>query len=123
MYNFYTTMHSPRGANASFAVGAKDEGGGFLHDTDAVPEQDIFVGVKRGDTLSCLPFFKKGDAVGEEAYDQGNEKTAHKLRLLKYEDSAIVRKLGFATDRWTAPGLEFEIATPVEGIPEPGKAL
>lgn len=120
--HFYLTMHSPRGANASFALGAKDEGGGFLHDDASIPEQEVFVGVKKGNILNCLPFFKKDDADGEEAYDQGAETKTYKVRLLKYVPADIERKLGFATDTWTAPGMKLEMATPAEGVPDPGKA-
>lgn len=120
--NFYVTMHSPRGANASFAVGAKDEGGGFLHDTAFIPEQEIFVGIKKGDTLRCFPFFKKDDQDGEEAYNQGVQKKRTGVRLIKYLPSDIKRTLEIASDTWEAPGIKFEIATPVDGIPEPGKA-
>ncbi|RAP77910.1 glycoside hydrolase family 52 protein [Paenibacillus montanisoli] len=119
---FYMTMHSPRGANASFALGAKDDGGGFLHDTATIPEQEIFIGVKKGNKITCLPFFKQADSNGEELYDQGAEAKKYENLLLKYDPSVVSRKLGFATDSWTAPGMKLEIATPVDGVPEPGKA-
>lgn len=116
---FHLAMHSPRGANASFALGALDAGGGFLHDQPFVPEQEVFVGLKRGDTVTCLPFFKKEEVNLEEAYDFGAPKKKNTVALKKYRPEEVARRYGLATDTWSVPGLTFSIATPVDGVPDP----
>ena len=116
---FHLAMHSPRGANASFALGALDAGGGFLHDVPFVPEQEGFIGLKRGTVITCLPFFKKEEVNLEEAYDIGAAKRKTKVELKKYRPEDVVRRYGMATDTWSVPGLSFSIATPVDGVPDP----
>ncbi len=102
----YLAMHSPRGANASFALGAMDSGGGFLHDVPFVPEQEVFIGLKRGNVITCLPFFKKEEVNLEEAYDIGAAKKKLKVELKKYQPEDVVRRYGMATDTWAVPGLQ-----------------
>jgi xylan 1,4-beta-xylosidase len=117
--DYYLAMHSPRGANASFALGALDSGGGFMLDAPFVPEQEVFIGLKRGSVITCLPFFKKEEVNLEEAYDIGAAKKKHTVELKKYRPEDVVRRYGMATDTWSVPGLTFSIATPVDGVPDP----
>ena len=122
MGKFFHTMHSPRGANGSFVFGSADDGSGMMHNEAAMCSQEVFVGIKSGDILKCLPFFEKDESDGEIAYDFGVYRKPKKVTLRKFARDEISRKLGLATDTFSAPNLEFSVATPVMGIPDPDKS-
>ena len=117
----YQMLHSPRGAYASFAFGG-GEGSGMMLNEAGLGKQEIFVGIKTDYEVWCLPFFEKESGWdGEDAYAYGAGKKPDKVILRKYKEETVTRKLGLATDTFSADNLTFSVATPVSGIPDPDK--
>ena len=117
----FHTMHSPRGANASFAFGG-NVGAGFLHNDAGIPQQDIFIGYKSGSEIKCFPFFQNSQQDGEDAYDFGGHKKPDEVVLRPFRENEIRRELSLATDTFSAPGITFSVVTPVAGMPDPDAA-
>lgn len=116
----FQTIHSPRGANSGFAMGMTGKGGGFGLGLgmDRLPEQDIFIGLYKEGKCTCLPYFKKAESGAKEAFVRSGS-SVHKVEVACFTDNEIKRTLGLGIDCWEVPGLSFEIATPVSGIPDP----
>jgi len=57
---FYNTQHSPIGSFASFTLGAKGPNGGLGLELGKPADQNVFIAVEdsKGNSFSCLPFFK-----------------------------------------------------------------
>lgn len=117
---FFQTIHSPRGASAGFAMGLAGKGGGFLLEDTKIPEQEIFVGVHQKGIVKCFPFFKEVASAAKESFVKGAS-FVNKVDVSAFDSAEIQRELGWGTDTWTAPGIKFEIAVPVKGVPEPGR--
>ena len=116
----YYSTHSPRGANASFALGARNEGGGFMHNEAGLTQNDVYIGICDGKVLKCLPFFPQEDSPdGEEAFDFQAAPRRNKVLLHKYKENEFTRELCMSTDRWKTADFTFEIMTPVDGICDP----
>ena len=118
---FFQTMHSPRGAYASFVFG-DTEPAGMLFEEAGIGKQDIFVGIKQDMEVRCLPLFKgESGWEGEDAYAFGQGKKPEKVVLRRYKDDDVTRTLGMATDTVSAQNLTFSVASPVSGLPDPDK--
>ncbi len=116
---YYHTMHSPRGAGASFVLGALNEAGGFMQNHGFIPENDVYIGILDNGVLRCLPFFKEEDAAdAEESFDIGNT-VKRRVKLRKYPKEEVTRTLGLATDCFETKDLSFTLYTPAAGIPDP----
>jgi len=110
------TTYSPRGANANFSMGMSGETGGFALQQSKLSMQDVYIGYKEGETVYCLPYSKLDDS-NKEAFAQNQSE--RKLKLRYFNNDEIVRNQHLATDSYKAGKLEFEIMTPVDGIPNP----
>jgi len=122
----FQSEHSPRGAEASFAMGVVGEGGGFtLERGKCDAGQDIFIGFFRDDTIISLPY----TTHGKNAIDTGmaefiptGDPEAEKyppLPITFIPENKIQRRFGLATDSWHTDEIEFSLYTPVSGIPDP----
>lgn len=113
-------MHSPRGAGASLVFGAPGDPAGLMQGEAFLPERDLYVGVRRGDSLVCLPFFKAGDAGEEEERFDINASIVRKAGL--HTAREYRQTLGIASDTWESGGLSFTVYTPADGLVDPGRA-
>jgi hypothetical protein len=114
----FVTLYAPRGANAHFALGMAGRGGGFGLQSDRVADQDVFIAVRRAGQIEALPFFKAAAENAAAAF-QGEQATQVAGTVRAFAPDTIERAFGWATDRWRAPGLMFEVVTPVSGVPDP----
>ena len=99
----FHAQHSPFGALASFTLGRHGARGGFSLERGDAGENDVFVGIARGDTVRTLPFYAELQSD-----------------WLPYAPAEIRRTMGFASDAWaTADGLTLRLLTPAGSVPDP----
>ncbi len=121
----FNAHHSPMGAFFSFTCGHTNAGGGMAVQSGRPAAQDIFVGMKDGDRMSdaplrCLPLFSGAKDAAAEAYQIEQAKLAPSGRMpVAFPADQVQRFYGWASDRWTAPGMQFTIYTPFGPIPDP----
>ena len=117
----YLTLHSPRGACAHFALGQFGKGGGFgLQDSIAASE-DIYIGLRRGNQITCLPFFEQATSADLETF-LGEQTQKKAFDIVAFPVNDVQRSHQWGSDHWAAPGVEFTLYTPVDGIPDPSTA-
>lgn len=115
----FQAMHSPIGANATFALGLNGHGGGFGLQKERVPNQDVFIGIAdKHKNISCLPFYKNSTSSQKEDFvkDENNE---YNIVVKPFENDQIQRVYGYGSDKFIAENISFEIVTPVKSIPNP----
>lgn len=117
----FQALHSPRGANAHFALGLINGGGGFGLQSDRAATNDVFIGWKRGNQIACFPFFRKAQSAEMAAF-VGEQIKLTQITINTFRESQIERGFGWATDTWSAPRISFSIVTPVRGIAFPQSA-
>lgn len=120
-YSSFQALHSPLGANATFALGLPGSGGGFGLEQDRVPAQDVFIGIVQGGKIRCFPYYAQAVSRASESF----EKTASMARegaVLCYEGRNVHRTYGYGSDTFSAENLTFSISVPVRGIPDPNAA-
>lgn len=118
----FLTLHSPRGACAHFALGCYGRGGGFGLQADRAASQDVFIGLRRGTQILCLPFFhsaQSSDGAAALSGFLGEHARPAPASLAAFSPEEVQRTFGWGTDTWQAPGIGFTIYTPVTGIPDP----
>lgn len=124
----FNAHHSPMGAFFSFTCGHTNSGGGMAAQSGRPAAQDIFVGVKDGDRMSdaplrCLPLFGGAGDAAAEAYQVDRAKKEPARRgPVPFPADQVHRYYGWASDRWSVPGLQFIIYTPFGPIPDPDGA-
>lgn len=114
----YQTLHSPRGANAHFALGLYGSDGGFGLQSSRVAQQNVFIGYRKGTDLHTLPFF--ANAYSDELptfLGEQSRQSPYSVRTIPAEH--INRTFGWGTDTWSVPNIEFTLYSPVSGIPDP----
>lgn len=117
----YMTLHSPRGAAAHFGLGLYGKGGGFGLEQARIAANDVYIGIHRNNQITCLPFYK--DLVSTElASFLGEQEIATEAQMLAFPEEVIERDHQWGSDSWKAPGVEFTLHTPVDGIPDPKTA-
>jgi len=114
----YLTLHSPRGANAHFALGMYGAGGGFGMQSARAASEDIFIGLRRGTQIICLPFYKNAQSRELSTF-LGEQSRPDEFTISAYSEESIQRTFGWGSDSWKAPGIAFSLYTPVSGIPDP----
>lgn len=118
--DYFQTLHAPRGANAHFALGLRGSGG-FGLQADRAAANEVFIGLRRGNQILCLPFYR--NAVSAElATFQGEQARPAQLTVRSFPEDLVRRDFGWGTDAWEAPGLRFTLYTPLAGIPDPVSA-
>lgn len=116
---FFQSLHSAPGANATFALGYKNHGGGFGIEQDRVPDQDVYIGVRRDETVICFPFFKDKNQSAEKAFTQKDEENTPGLTV--FPEALITRSVQYGTDRFESGGVSFELISPIKMLPDPEK--
>lgn len=102
--HLFQAIHSPVGANAGFAAGLLNGGGGFSLERDRIPEQDLFIGYRENGKIRALPFFK--NAISEEA-DTFVRKEDMENPLIPFSQQETVRRFSAATDTFEAGRLSL----------------
>ncbi len=115
------TLHSPAGADAFFALGLCNHGGGFALEEERAPEQDVFIGVRDGNDIRCLPFFKDAAASQMDSFVQRDNETM-RHRLTAYAQEEVERTLGQGVDAFSAGPVTFELFAPPRAVPDPSQA-
>jgi len=116
----FHAQHGAFGAYGSFTLGKHGATGGFtVHDGRRPGNDDVYVGILHEDGhLKLLPFFK---AAGRDTQAFAIRENEPELRVESISPEDIVRRMGFGTDRWEAPGLAFELDTPLWPVPDPAQ--
>lgn len=117
---FFQALHSAPGANAAFALGYGNHGGGFGIEQDRVPDQDVWIGVREGEETVCLPFFKDAGVSSMKSFTQKNAEESSGLRVFTEEE--MERRFQYGTDTFKAGKLEFQLISPVKYLPDPENA-
>ncbi|CAN5527732.1 hypothetical protein BH09PLA1_BH09PLA1_12070 [soil metagenome] len=122
----FNAQHSPMGAFMSFTCGHFGTGGGIGVEIGRPANQNLFIGVKRGDrksreSIQCLPFARAAHAPGAVSASDFHAGDAHAAApsVSFYSKDEISRHYGWATDTWATPDFTFALHTPFGSIPEP----
>ena len=108
------------GAHSSFTVGMFGAEGGMALEKGGPAQSAVFAGYKTASGTHCyLPFFKELGSDAERYHDVGDDRQYEKLI---FGEKDITREYKWATDRFSAPGVSLEIATPFFPIPDPETA-
>jgi hypothetical protein len=128
----FNAQHSPAGAFMSFTCGHFGSGGGIGVEIGRPANQNVYVGIKRGDRTSkqpfrCLPFVRRGSFTSAAAsfqVDQAKPTAPDPLPpgVQCYDASEIRRHYGWASDAWVTPDFSFTIYTPFAPLPDPATA-
>lgn len=114
----YLSLHSPRGANAHFSLGMYGVGGGFGLQSARAANEDVFIGLRRGTQIICLPFYQNAQSTDLSTF-LGEQSRPAEFAISSFPERFIQRTFGWGTDTWEAPEISFSIFTPVNGIPDP----
>lgn len=116
----FHAQHSPMGAHCSFTYGMFGARGGLAMEKGEPANGGVFVGYEDGDgVVHRFPFYQMND--DERArYVEDGEAGAGKQRV--FSEDEITREYLWATDRFSAPGVQFETITPFFPIPEPDES-
>jgi hypothetical protein len=117
----FNAQHSPIGAFASFTLGAKGAKGGLGLELGKPADQNVFIGIADGESITCLPFFQE-TADDSARFDVEAVAALKRVVPRPWADNEIRREFAAGTDTWRAGDLAFSIHTPVMPAPEPGKA-
>ncbi len=118
----YHTQHAPTGAFASFTLGLEGQGGGFGQSLAGPATQSVFVGSRPAPQAQwrLLPFLDATRKSEQAAFlGEGAAASALSAGHVVLTGSDYQRRLGWASDRWTADGLEFCLHTPWHRTKEP----
>jgi len=127
-HHSFQMEHSPRGAEASFSLGWVGHGGGFSLEEGLVGAQDVLIGYLRDGVVHCLPYCAASEgalATGMADFIPTTDPIQPHFKPVSiryFRDQEITRDLGLGTDCWQAEGVQFLLATPVSGIPDPETA-
>jgi hypothetical protein len=117
--SFYA-HHSAFGAFASFMMGKIGQGGGFVLSDVRPPENNIYIGYKQDGAIKFLPFCNVENNKGaEEEFTGEAVKFEGKKNISVFSEKEVQRKMGWASDTWTAGNIEFSLITPFGNVKEP----
>lgn len=105
--HLFQSIHSPIGANAGFAIGLENAGGGFSLERERVPEQDIYIGYQEGKKLFMLPFYK--NAVSKKKDTFVKEDHSNHFYACPFSGGEVEREFLLATDTFRAGKLSFSV--------------
>lgn len=111
--------HSAFGAFSSFILGKFGMGGGFVLNDVKPPNNNIYIGYKKGSTIKILPFCSSIRTAAEEEFtgEVANKAEKNKIEIIK--EAEIERELKWASDKWTTGEFSFSIITPFGQVPNP----
>ncbi len=115
-------MHAPIGAHSTFTLGCQGRNGGLGLELGGPAGDNVYIGSMGLDSKRCevLPFHEV--AEGEHLrYAEGTGGEAA-VTVQDAKARAVKRDFGLGVDSWTAGNLKFSVFSPVEGVPDPGKA-
>lgn len=108
------------GAHSSFTMGMSHAAGGMALERGSPADSSVFVGYRTASgKIYSLPF-SEGIANDAERYSQSEEDASSSM--FAFEDTDIQREYKWASDRFSAPGLQFDVVTPFFSIPDPSTA-
>lgn len=115
--SFYA-HHSALGAFSSFILGKAGKGGGFILNDVRPPQNNVYIGYKQEDIIKLLPFCTVNNNAEEEF--TGEVSSTKKNKPIKiFSEAEINRKMGWASDTWTADRFTFSIITPFGYVKNP----
>jgi len=116
---FYNTQHSPIGAFASFTLGAQGACGGLGLELAGPARESFWIGCedREGKRLQALPFFEHN--LNAEAQFATVSEDMHRVSLVPFAASDIVRELTPGRDTWIVEDLRFTIYTQAPHLPDP----
>ncbi len=117
----FLSLHSPRGAGAHFSLGMVGAGGGFGLQSPRAATEDVFIGLRRGNQIVCLPFYKNAQSTDLSTF-LGEHSRPAEISVSAFPEETVNRTFNWATDTWEAPGVSFSLFTPIRGIPDPQKS-
>src|SRR4051794_19351552 len=122
----FNAQHAPMGAFMSFTCGHFGSGGGIGVEIGKPANQNVYVGIKRGDRKSphpfrCLPFVRGSTSFTAAAANFQVEQAPASMppSVECYAEQDIRRRFGWASDIWETSNLSFSIYTPFGSIPQP----
>lgn len=118
--NSFHAHHSPMGSHSSFTVGMFGANGGMALEKGSPADQSIFLGYRSESGLTKLFPFYENLVNDAERFSQGDSK--EETKTVEFSDSEIKRNYKWATDEFSAPGINFRIKTPFFSIPDPESA-
>jgi hypothetical protein len=128
----FNAQHSPMGAFMSFTCGHHGTRGGIGTQIGKPANQDLYIGVKKGDRFSdaplkCLPFYKGTSGAGAGAVDfqveqAGPAEQNVAPKVIAYAADQIRRRYDWATDAFETDDFTFTVYTPFGTIPDPDLA-
>ena len=108
--NSFHAHHSPMGSHSSFTVGMFGANGGMALEKGSPADQSIFLGYRSESGLTKLFPFYENLVNDAERFSQGDSK--EETKTVEFSDSEIKRNYKWATDEFSAPGINFRIKTP-----------
>jgi hypothetical protein len=123
----FNAQHAPMGAFMSFTCGHPGTRGGIGLEIGHPGDQEVFIGFKDGErdaetTLKCLPFYVSAVSHSADAFlaeQAGPAEQNVKPDAAPFQEGAISRSYGWASDEWQAEGLRFSVYSPFASIPDP----
>jgi hypothetical protein len=94
--------------------------GGMALERGSQADSGVFVGYRTASGKMYSMPFSKGISNDAERYSRSDGDSAGDSFV--FEDSDIQRDYKWASDRFAAPGLKFEVTTPFFSIPDPKTA-
>lgn len=120
--NNFQALHSPRGANAGFSIGAIKCGGGLGLQEPRIPTQDIYIGTYDGNELKMLPYFANATDEYRNTFVK-SDNSPYPVKVNYYLEEEIDRTYTYAIDSFEAGDdiktLKYSIYTPVLPIANP----
>jgi len=117
----FHAQHSPVGAHSSFTIGMFGAVGGMAMERGSPADSAVFVGYKTASgRLQSMPFFESVES-DEERYSQSTAEGESGACV--FDEGSIQRDYRWATDSFSAPGIQFKVQTPFFAIPDPSEAL
>ena len=118
--NSFHAHHSPMGSHSSFTVGMFGANGGMALEKGSPADQSIFLGYRSESGLTKLFPFYENLVNDAERFSQDDSK--EEAKTIEFSESEIKRNYKWATDEFSAPGINFRIKTPFFSIPDPESA-
>jgi hypothetical protein len=110
------------GAHASFTLGCRGRNGGLGLELGGPAGDHVYIGASTGRAgeYALLPFF---ESSGNEFLRYAESSADRpKVTLKAIATDRIRRDFDLGVDRWTSGDLSFAVYSPVEPVPEPGRA-
>ncbi|EDM27251.1 beta-xylosidase (1,4-beta-D-xylan xylohydrolase) [Lentisphaera araneosa HTCC2155] len=116
----FHAQHSPMGAHSSFTLGMHHANSGAVSEKGSVAEGATLVGYRTASgQYHYFPFFEKLESEKDRYVSDEN---AEILPDVIFSKENIEREYLWATDKFSAPGIQMEVISPFDSIPDPAQA-